>query len=127
MEHWKCEECVESDLERARGVEEEARQALQRTARFDAQERIAAQRRLQDTERARKKLERHVKECPGCEVPTQKIAGCDHITCEMPKCGVDWCWACGEKFDSLEIYRHMSKAHGGWYAGGEGIEFENED
>ncbi|KAH7078630.1 hypothetical protein BKA63DRAFT_506815 [Paraphoma chrysanthemicola] len=127
LERWKCEECVESDLECARRVEEEARQALERAALLDAEERRAAQRRLQDTARARKELERHVKECPGCKVPTQKIAGCDHITCEMPKCGVDWCWACGEKFDSLEIYRHMSKAHGGWYAGGEGIEFENED
>ncbi|KAH7073148.1 hypothetical protein FB567DRAFT_537168 [Paraphoma chrysanthemicola] len=127
MERWKCEECVESDLERARGVEEEARQALQRAAILDTEERIAAQRRLQDTERARKELERHVKECPGCKVPTQKIAGCDHITCEMPNCGVDWCWACREKFDSREIYRHMSKAHGGWYTGSEGIEFDGED
>jgi hypothetical protein len=57
-----------------------------------------------------------VKQCPNCKTPTQKSVGCDHLTCT---CGAHWCWACGTAFDSREIYGHMSKVHGGYYAGGD--------
>ena len=36
LDQWKCESCVESDLERARVADEEARQALERAVRLDA-------------------------------------------------------------------------------------------
>jgi hypothetical protein len=131
LDQWKCESCVQSDLERARVAEEEARQALERAARLDAQQRAAAEYRFQHAARLRRELECPVKKCPGCKTPTQKTMGCNHMTCSIRKCGVDWCWSCGKQFDAEKIYRHMSKVHGGWYAGGAGLGFgelsEDED
>jgi hypothetical protein len=69
-------------------------------------------------------FERPVKQCPSCKTPTQKTAGCDHLQCT---CGAHWCWACGKEFDSQEIYNHMSRVHGGYYAGGDyGYDSEEE-
>eukprot|EP01066_Platyproteum_vivax_P006234 Platyproteum_vivax@DN2040_c0_g1_i1.p1 len=42
--------------------------------------------------------------CPGCQAPTQKTYGCNHITC---LCGTHWCYGCGEAFDEANIYEHM--------------------
>jgi hypothetical protein len=94
---------------------------LERAARLDAQQRAAAEYRLQHAARLRKELECPVKECPGCKTPTQKTMGCDHMRCSIRNCGVDWCWSCGKQFDARKIYDHMSKVHGGWYAGGAGL------
>ena len=30
--------------------------------------------------------------CPGCGFGTEKIDGCNHMTC--PRCNIDWCWIC---------------------------------
>ncbi|OQS00092.1 ariadne-like ring finger protein [Thraustotheca clavata] len=50
-------------------------------------------------------------ECPGCGVLTEKVSGCNHITCV---CGQHWCFACGEGFDSDElVYDHMYAVHRG--------------
>lgn len=62
-----------------------------------------------------------VKECPGCGVATEKVAGCDHIAC---RCGTHWCFNCEKAVGVREIYRHMSEEHGGWY-NGEGYEGED--
>ena len=35
------------------------------------------------------------KKCPKCKCPTQKNAGCNHMTCR--ECLQDWCWICGRK------------------------------
>jgi hypothetical protein len=121
LSQWKCETCIDSALERARIAEDAARQAVARAARHDAQQRIAAQRQLENAERVRKELEFPVKECPGCRTPTQKTAGCDHMKCSVPRCGKDWCWTCGKAFAAGTIYRHMDREHGGWYTGGEGL------
>ena len=50
------------------------------------------------------------KECPACTVVTQKVSGCNHVTCA---CGTHWCWACGHVADRASIYDHMHAAHGG--------------
>ena len=50
------------------------------------------------------------KPCPGCQTPTTKSGGCNHITCP---CGIHWCFQCGEEFNSDEIYEHMEEEHGG--------------
>ncbi|KAL2133846.1 hypothetical protein VTI74DRAFT_1569 [Chaetomium olivicolor] len=54
-----------------------------------------------------------VKMCPACGVATQKVGGCDHITCV---CGKHWCWHCGTKVAETagEIYRHMDSEHHTW-------------
>ncbi|KAH7341183.1 hypothetical protein BKA66DRAFT_479243 [Pyrenochaeta sp. MPI-SDFR-AT-0127] len=131
IERWKCEECSVSAFERARRAEDEARQALELANRLDARERFEAreeaQRRLHVAQRRRKELECPVKHCPGCKTPTQKINGCDHMTCSMPGCRTHWCWSCGKGFDSGSIYQHMSKEHGGMYTGGAGLGYEYDD
>lgn len=52
------------------------------------------------------------KSCPGCTAATQKVSGCDHITCP---CGVHWCYACGENVGQEDIYKHMAQEHAGLY------------
>jgi hypothetical protein len=52
------------------------------------------------------------KQCPGCTVVTQKVLGCDHISCP---CGTHWCYACGEDTGEEAIYRHIARAHGGLF------------
>ena len=60
----------------------------------------------------------NVKACPGCGTPTEKIRGCNHITCTVPDCGTHWCYLCGGKFDADTIYPHMEEVHGGYYGDG---------
>ncbi|PMD13445.1 hypothetical protein NA56DRAFT_665552 [Hyaloscypha hepaticicola] len=68
-----------------------------------------------------------IKKCPGCATMTEKISGCDHITCTVPGCGAHWCFFCGEQFEEGAIYGHMSTEHGGYYNGVEDEENEGED
>ncbi|EJD53500.1 hypothetical protein AURDEDRAFT_110336 [Auricularia subglabra TFB-10046 SS5] len=34
--------------------------------------------------------------CPGCQTPCEKISGCNHITCKVPGCRTEFCYACGK-------------------------------
>ncbi|RHY31393.1 hypothetical protein DYB32_003566 [Aphanomyces invadans] len=44
-------------------------------------------------------------QCPRCKVQTERIDGCNHILCI---CGQNWCYACGEEFESADsTYSHM--------------------
>ncbi|KAF9000394.1 hypothetical protein BDQ17DRAFT_1282031 [Cyathus striatus] len=54
-----------------------------------------------------------VKKCPRCQVLVQKTEGCNHMSC---RCGAHFCWICNGVFERGDIYSHMSRAHGGWYA-----------
>ncbi|KAK0370433.1 dihydroxyacid dehydratase [Colletotrichum limetticola] len=58
-----------------------------------------------------------VRNCPGCGTVTEKMGGCDHITCTVPGCNAHWCFACGENVGEEDIYDHMSDAHGGMWGG----------
>jgi hypothetical protein len=55
------------------------------------------------------------RECPGCGTMTEKLYGCNHITCTVAGCGSHWCYSCGGKFDQYTIYGHIEEAHGGLY------------
>lgn len=50
------------------------------------------------------------KPCPGCKILTEKAGGCNHMLC---RCGVHWCYVCGQKSTLLDIYRHISREHAG--------------
>ncbi|CCT61104.1 hypothetical protein IAQ61_001660 [Plenodomus lingam] len=119
VEDWKCESCTLSLLERARIAEEEARQTLALVERLTAEAqheaRDAAQRRLQEAQSKRTALMIPTKECPGCKIASQKVDGCDHMTCPLLVCGTHWCWSCGEGFDEDVIYDHMNDVHGSMY------------
>jgi len=50
-----------------------------------------------------------VQPCPSCEMPTDRIDGCNHILCG--NCQNHWCWACGlDKIDQKfqPTYRHYA-------------------
>lgn len=40
--------------------------------------------------------ENDVVKCPNCGFGTEKIDGCNHMTCS--KCGFGWCWICRGKY-----------------------------
>eukprot|EP00930_Biecheleria_cincta_P070171 TRINITY_DN57817_c0_g1_i1.p1 TRINITY_DN57817_c0_g1~~TRINITY_DN57817_c0_g1_i1.p1 ORF type:complete len:412 (-),score=32.57 TRINITY_DN57817_c0_g1_i1:60-1295(-) len=42
--------------------------------------------------------------CPGCGIVTEKVSGCNHMTCTQ--CKAEWCWQCGERFES--VTQHFS-------------------
>lgn len=46
------------------------------------------------------------KECPGCNYVTEKVGGCNHMTCCACRC--DWCWVCGEVIEGGEagVFEH---------------------
>lgn len=37
------------------------------------------------------------KQCPGCGLRTEKLAGCNHMVCS---CKANWCWVCNRKFEN---------------------------
>ncbi|KZT29351.1 hypothetical protein NEOLEDRAFT_1128071 [Neolentinus lepideus HHB14362 ss-1] len=36
------------------------------------------------------------KNCPGCDTPTEKTGGCNHMTCPAPGCNSHFCYRCGK-------------------------------
>ena len=70
-----------------------------------------------------KYLTENVKVCPRCNVPGEKVSGCDHMTCKIqycycslclslslgPRCKVQYCWLCFA--DYREIRRIGNTAH----------------
>ncbi|KAF0744504.1 hypothetical protein Ae201684P_018610 [Aphanomyces euteiches] len=51
------------------------------------------------------------KSCPGCKTPTEKVDGCNHMTCV---CGQHWCYVCCVGFDNADdTYAHLYEEHGG--------------
>jgi len=73
-----------------------------------------------------------VKMCPNemCGIATEKVSGCNHITCT--NCHTHWCYVCQDIFpydqihtgSQMDIYRHMNEAHGGW---GFGDDYNDDD
>ena len=39
-----------------------------------------------------------VKNCPTCRSRTEKLQGCNHMTCI--RCATEWCWVCGQVIES---------------------------
>ncbi|WAO92145.1 Hypothetical protein NCS54_00963900 [Fusarium falciforme] len=58
------------------------------------------------------KKELGVQDCPRCETSLEKIAGCDHITCQA--CRTHICWVCMATFgDGDACYQHLMTVHKG--------------
>ncbi|KAF2860407.1 hypothetical protein K470DRAFT_217171, partial [Piedraia hortae CBS 480.64] len=52
------------------------------------------------------------RQCPGCGIWTEKIAGCDHLRCVVRSCGVHWCWLCRFRAETEDkVYRHLREVH----------------
>ncbi|KAF9475831.1 hypothetical protein BDN70DRAFT_813399 [Pholiota conissans] len=63
-----------------------------------------------------KELEMLIKEngwrlCPGCEIPVQKTAGCNHMTCSAPGCNTHFCYQCGKFIIQSLISGDIRKAY----------------
>ncbi|KZW03706.1 hypothetical protein EXIGLDRAFT_709364 [Exidia glandulosa HHB12029] len=56
------------------------------------------------------------KYCPGCHTPTEKIAGCNHMTCESPGCNTHFCYKCGELIVKSASQAEVRLRVGGHYA-----------
>lgn len=55
--------------------------------------------------------EHDVKQCPSCNVPIEKMEGCNHMMCT--RCQTHICWQCMKTFPGGEgIYGHMREVHG---------------
>lgn len=50
------------------------------------------------------------KECPNCQIPIEKDAGCSHMICV--NCNTHFCWICLEIHSSSDIYNHIYLQHG---------------
>ncbi|ORY61575.1 uncharacterized protein BCR38DRAFT_495176 [Pseudomassariella vexata] len=72
-------------------------------------------------EKGGKEVRMTIRNCPGCGTPTEKMSGCDHISCTQAGCGTHWCFSCGEKQDERGIYTHMTTEHGGFYGDAEDL------
>ena len=48
-----------------------------------------------------------IKKCPKCNIWSEKISGCNHITCI--ECGYQWCWLCNEKYDEMHYEKGKCK------------------
>ena len=117
VERWRCDRCREEEERQRLAVERERAEQAVRDARMARD--VHA---LEEAETVRNLLRRtaevtamRAKACPGCGVLTEKVDGCDHITCMMKECGAHWCYFCGEGFPEGRIYRHLNTAHGGYY------------
>jgi len=50
-----------------------------------------------------------IKKCPKCSVITEKITGCNHISCT--KCNYQWCWLCNGEYDPEHYERGKCKGY----------------
>ena len=48
-----------------------------------------------------------IKKCPNCKIWSEKISGCNHMTCI--ECGYQWCWLCNEKYDETHYKKGKCK------------------
>ena len=46
----------------------------------------------------------NIKRCPKCRIPTERIDGCFHMTCD--RCNVHWCFECNHFTDQADAYSH---------------------
>lgn len=55
-------------------------------------------------------MEEETNVCPNCSILTQKISGCNHMTCRQCQC--EWCWVCGDKIDSVSTHYSTNNPKG---------------
>ncbi|KAH8094848.1 hypothetical protein BXZ70DRAFT_896170 [Cristinia sonorae] len=56
------------------------------------------------------------KHCPGCRTPTEKMDGCNHMTCPSPGCNTHFCYVCGESIVQSVMRREIQTALSNHYA-----------
>lgn len=66
-------------------------------------------RQVDEDERRAVQSSMHAKPCPGCGILTQKICGCNHMTCRQCKC--EWCWLCGHSLTNVASHYSAHNPH----------------
>ena len=56
------------------------------------------------SEEEKKEFLKDKKTCPTCDTITEKIEGCDHMTCVV--CKTHWCWRCRDVRNPHDPYNH---------------------
>jgi len=56
------------------------------------------------SEEDKKEFLKNKKTCPKCDTITEKIDGCDHMTCDV--CKTHWCWRCRDIRNPSDPYNH---------------------
>jgi len=59
----------------------------------------AYRKQLDEDEHYALSVDTETKPCPGCSILTDKINGCNHMTCS--RCKQEWCWMCGDGIDDV--------------------------
>ena len=76
------------------------------------------------------------KACPFCNIPTVKLAGCDHMECpvNLGGCGIHWCYRCEGPTENIfsskiaqDVYDHLHEVHGNIWGAGDNDEIEEEE
>lgn len=62
--------------------------------------------KIVDEHESKKWLLGNTKPCPSCSAPTEKIDGCNKMTCF--KCRTYFCWLCLRRLDPAQPYAHFS-------------------
>ena len=70
----------------------------------------ASKERSKELDEWMQKNKKSRKHCPKCNVPIEKINGCNHVHCRQ--CSADICWVCLKYFDtSSDCYVHLRDQH----------------
>ena len=99
--HWFCTQCREaghrgecSSLDDINSIFNQGynrhEMHLPGTISTEAREREERRRRKKEEQKTLNELKRSdkTKQCPGCKIWIERIAGCDHMTCKNPICNV---------------------------------------
>lgn len=71
----------------------------------EEQERLAQIKK--NDEASEERIKKEAKRCPKCDVPGEKISGCDHMKC--PSCQYEYCWICFADYDVVR--KKSNSAH----------------
>lgn len=124
LQHWHCDAC-EGQAEQRR-LQEQLQLAIREA---HGNRRNGAVRNAQNEldeylRRNPMDVNKRVKPCPKCGTMTEKVGGCNHITCPVAGCEAHWCYICGRRFDEHSIYPHLANEHGGFFDGADDNDYD---
>lgn len=65
----------------------------------------------EEEEASLKYISMHTTKCPTCDAPSQKVLGCNHMSCRL--CGTHFCYLCSSWLDPSNPYAHFNVSSDG--------------